>query len=65
MLIVADGSKASWKDTDGVTLKTDVNWIGFNLSFHPFGPVGVTNSGASVSDDFDVVKNVPAVDIDI
>ena len=65
MLVVADRSEASWKDANWITLETDVDWIGLNLSFHPFGPVGVTDSGASVGDDLNVVENVPAMDINV
>ena len=65
MLVVADGSEASWKDANWITFETDVDWVGLNLSFHPFGPVGITDSGACVVDDLNVVEYVPAVDIDV
>jgi hypothetical protein len=65
VLVVADRSEASWKDANWITLEADVDWIGLNLSFHPIGPVGVTDSGASVGDNLNVVEYVPAMDINV
>lgn len=65
MLVVADGSQTSWHDTDRIALDTNVDWIGLDLSFQPFGPVGVTDSWGTEGNDLDLVEQLQMVDVDI
>lgn len=65
MSVITDWCETSWKDTNWITLDTDVDWIRFDLSFQPFSPVGVSNSWGTESDDLDLIENTQMVDIDI
>lgn len=65
MSVVTDWCETSWKDTNWITLDTDVDWIRFDLSFQPFCPVSISNSWGTESDDFDLIEDTQMVDIDI
>lgn len=65
MFVVADRSQASWQDTDWITFDANVDWIGLDLSFQPFGPVGVTDSWGTEGNDLDLVEQLQMVNVNI
>jgi len=52
--VVADGGQASWEESYWVS--SDVNSSGFSESIEPFGPLFVSDSWSTESNDFDVIK---------